>query len=44
MSAVLSVILFAPAVSFLWHNVLGAMTVVIVGALLSLGRRSSAPA
>jgi SSS family transporter len=44
MSAVLSVILFAPAVSFLWHNVLGALTVVIVGALLSLGRRASAPA
>jgi solute:Na+ symporter, SSS family len=44
MTAVLSVIVFAPAVSFLWHNVLGAMTVVIVGSLLSLGRRSSAPA
>ena len=44
MSAVLSVILFAPAVSFLWHNVLGAMTVVIVGCLLSLGRPSRAPA
>jgi Na+/proline symporter len=27
----------APAVSFLWHNVIGAVTVVIVGTLLSLG-------
>jgi Na+/proline symporter len=44
MSAVLSVIVFAPAVSFLWHNVLGAMTVVIVGSLLSIGKRSRAPA
>jgi solute:Na+ symporter, SSS family len=37
MGAVLSVIVFYPAVSFLWHNVLGAMTVLIVGSLLSLG-------
>jgi hypothetical protein len=41
MSAVFSVILFAPRVSFLWHNVVGAMTVLIVGMLLSLGGRSS---
>ena len=44
MSAVLSVILFAPAVSFLWHNVVGAVTVVIVGGLLSMGGRSRAAA
>jgi hypothetical protein len=25
----------APAVSFLWHNVIGAVTVVLVGAALS---------
>ncbi len=30
----------APSVSFLWHNVIGAVTVVVVGALLSLGSRS----
>lgn len=35
MSAVGSVIVFAPQVSFLWHNVVGAVTVVVVGALLS---------
>jgi len=35
MSAVGSVIVFAPQVSFLWHNVVGAVTVVAVGALLS---------
>jgi SSS family transporter len=35
MSAVGSVIWFAPQVSFLWHNVVGAVTVVAVGALLS---------
>ena len=35
MSAVGSVIVFAPEVSFLWHNVVGAVTVVAVGALLS---------
>jgi hypothetical protein len=31
-------------VSFLWHNVLGAVTVVVVGALLSLGGRARASA
>jgi Na+/proline symporter len=35
MSAVGSVIWFAPQVSFLWHNVVGAVTVVATGALLS---------
>jgi Na+/proline symporter len=35
MSAVASVIVCAPQVSFLWHNVVGAVTVVAVGALLS---------
>jgi SSS family solute:Na+ symporter len=35
MSAVGSVIWFAPQVSFLWHNVVGAVTVVAVGSLLS---------
>ena len=35
MSAVGSVIWFAPQVSFLWHNVVGAVTVVVVGALMS---------
>ena len=35
MSAVLSVIVWAPQVSFLWHNVVGAVTVVAAGALMS---------
>ncbi len=35
MSAVGSVIVWAPQVSFLWHNVVGAVTVVAVGAVLS---------
>jgi solute:Na+ symporter, SSS family len=35
MSAVGSVIVYAPQVSFLWHNVVGAVAVVAVGALLS---------
>jgi SSS family solute:Na+ symporter len=35
MSAVFSVMWFAPQVAFLWHNVVGAVTVVAVGALLS---------
>jgi SSS family solute:Na+ symporter len=35
MSAVGAVIVFAPQVSFLWHNVVGALTVVAAGALLS---------
>jgi solute:Na+ symporter, SSS family len=39
MAAVLSTIVFAPKVSYLWHNVIGAVTVVLVGYLLSLGGR-----
>ncbi len=35
MSAVAAVNFFAPEVSFLWHNVVGAVTVVSVGLLLS---------
>ncbi|MGH7193541.1 MAG: sodium:solute symporter, partial [Candidatus Saccharimonadales bacterium] len=35
MAAVLSVIVWAPQVSFLWHNVVGAGVVVGVGAVLS---------
>ena len=31
----------APSVSFLWHNVIGAVTVVAVGALLSVGRKTT---
>ncbi len=34
----------APEVSFLWHNVIGALTVVVVGVLLSFMPGSSAPA
>ena len=37
MSAVAAVNFGAPSVSFLWHNVVGAATVVAVGVLLSLG-------
>jgi SSS family transporter len=37
MTAVGLVIVFAPEVSFLWHNVVGVVTVVVVGAVLSLG-------
>jgi SSS family transporter len=37
MSAVGSVIVWAPQVSFLWHNVVGAVTVVLVGVVLSTG-------
>ena len=43
MAAVASVTFGAPAVSFLWHNVIGAMTVVVVGTLLSLGPRTASP-
>jgi SSS family transporter len=38
MGTVAAVARFAPEVSFLWHNVVGAVTVVVVGVLLSLGR------
>jgi SSS family solute:Na+ symporter len=40
MSAVAAVNFGAPSVSFLWHNVVGAVTVVAVGLLLS-GRRAT---
>ncbi|HEX7120754.1 MAG TPA: sodium:solute symporter [Gemmatimonadaceae bacterium] len=40
MSAVAAVSFGAPEISFLWHNVIGAVTVVAVGVLLSLFRRS----
>jgi SSS family solute:Na+ symporter len=35
MSAVAAVAFLAPSVSFLWHNVIGAVTVVIVGLLIT---------
>jgi SSS family solute:Na+ symporter len=42
MAAVALVVVFAPTVSFLWWNVVGAMTVVIVGSLISsIGPRTS---
>jgi SSS family transporter len=45
MGAVAAVNFGAPTVSFLWHNVVGAVTVVIVGTLLSLGSTNTrAPA
>ena len=50
MSTVAAFTVFAPSVSFLWHNVIGALVVVVVGVLLSwsglTGRPvpSSAPA
>jgi SSS family solute:Na+ symporter len=37
MAAVATVNFGAPRVSFLWHNVVGAVTVVLVGMLLSIG-------
>jgi Na+/proline symporter len=36
MAAVLSVIVWAPQVSFLWHNVVGVVVVVVVGVTLTL--------
>jgi solute:Na+ symporter, SSS family len=42
MAAVGSVIIGAPSVSFLWHNVVGAVTVVVTGSLLSLGTSRTA--
>jgi SSS family transporter len=45
MAAVAAVNFGAPDVSFLWHNVVGAVTVVVVGLILSKsGRTSVAPA
>ena len=45
MGAVASVSFGMPEVSFLWHNVVGAVTVVVVGSLISLvvARRPPAP-
>jgi Na+/proline symporter len=43
MSAVAAVNFGAPSVSFLWHNVIGAVTVVVVGLLVSLFLPSSRP-
>ena len=40
MGTVAAVNFGAPSVSFLWHNVIGAVTVVVVGMVLSLGRRA----
>jgi Na+/proline symporter len=42
MSAVAAVNFGAPKVSFLWHNVIGAVTVVVVGVALSAGRKQTA--
>jgi Na+/proline symporter len=39
MTAVGAVSIFAPSVSFLWHNVIGALTVVLVGLLIGGFRR-----
>ena len=43
MSAVAAVNFGAPSVSFLWHNVVGAVTVVLVGTLLSMGAGTQRP-
>jgi len=37
MAAVAAVSFGVPSVSFLWHNVIGAVVVVVVGTLLSVG-------
>jgi SSS family transporter len=42
MSAVAAVNFLAPSVAFLWHNVIGALTVLLVGSLLSLTDRPAA--
>jgi SSS family transporter len=42
MSSVAAVSFLAPEVSFLWHNVIGAVAVVAVGSALSLGARGGA--
>ena len=44
MGAVAMVTFGAPSVSFLWHNVIGAVTVVVVGLLLSTVSRTPAAA
>ncbi|MFQ5704320.1 MAG: sodium:solute symporter [Gemmatimonadales bacterium] len=43
MAAVAAVTFGAPSISFLWHNVIGAVTVVVVGVSLSLGVRGTPP-
>jgi solute:Na+ symporter, SSS family len=43
MAAVAAVNFGSPAVSFLWHNVIGAVTVVVVGLLLSLFSGAAPP-
>ena len=43
MGSVAAVNFLAPQVSFLWHNVIGAVAVVGVGSVLSLGTRGPAP-
>lgn len=43
MAAVAAVSFLAPSVSFLWHNVVGALTVVVVGVLLSAVERGIRP-
>ena len=44
MSAVAAVSFGMPEVSFLWHNVIGAVVVFVVGAVLSLGGGAGSPA
>ena len=44
MGVVAAVAFGAPDVSFLWHNVIGALTVVAVGVVLAVWRRRTAPA
>jgi hypothetical protein len=39
MAVVAAVTFLAPSISFLWHNVIGAATVVLVGIVLSAGGR-----
>jgi len=43
MGAVAAVAIWLPSVSFLWHNLIGAVVVVAVGLLLSLGAAPSRP-
>ena len=44
MAAVAAVSFGLPQISFLWHNVVGAVTVVTVGLVLSVGRRAGTTA
>src|SRR5688572_17897626 len=43
MAAVAAVSRFAPQVAFLWHNVVGAVVVVVVGLALSVGQSAPRP-